>query len=54
VLETFEEHGGATLADLPQLVATLAASLARVSSAPENAQPPLGLRQRIEARLRRG
>ena len=54
VLETFEEHGGATLADLPQLVATLAASLARVSSAPENAQPPLGLLQRVEARLRRG
>jgi glycosyltransferase involved in cell wall biosynthesis len=50
VLEAFERRSNATRTDLPQFAATLAASLARLSSQPEsNHSEP-----RVRLRLRRG
>jgi O-antigen biosynthesis protein len=55
VLETFEERGGAAIADLPQFAATLAASLARMSSMAESPQPQArGRLRRVKRRLRLG
>ncbi|MFL5980510.1 MAG: glycosyltransferase [Gaiellaceae bacterium] len=55
VLEAFERRNNASLTDLPQFAATLAATLARVSTSPEtNHSAPVGRLQSVKARLRRG
>jgi glycosyltransferase involved in cell wall biosynthesis len=55
VLEAFERRSNATLADLPQFAATLAASLARVSARAEtNHSAPSSRLASVRARLRRG